>query len=436
MRHKILRLPVLVAVVLLAIGAGNLIVKNFLATSLIAYGEDEATRSRAAAYAPANPEVAAARGKFLLYRAEPPRPGEGIAELERAARLSPRDYRFALELGRAYEEAGDPARAEAALARAAEMAPRYFDVRWARGNFLLRAGRTDAALDEFRLAIRLSGRDQPNERAQLNIYQGIRGAMGEGPELLRRVTPPDEVSQSYLAGFYAAQGRLDPAMEIWRRLPESSGEVARDLSVRLLEGLQTAGRFAEEREVWGRLERMMRVSPAAGLVTNEGFERAPLAESLPALINPMLGFDWILRKHPEVRVNRTRYDKYGGGWSLQLTFPASMSAGFDHATQLIAIEPGRNYRLSFFAKRRNISLEESRAPYVELSDAIDPARLTLRIRLPAGEAGWTRYSADFAAPAGTRGVRVSIRCPQVLLIDPARITEAWFDDFNLEPISE
>lgn len=436
MRHKILRLPVLLAVVILAVWAGNLIVKNFLATSLIAYGEDEATRAQAVAYSPSNPEVVAAQGKYLLYRAEPPRPEEGIAALERAARLSPRDYRFALELGRAYEEAGDPARAEAALARAVEMAPRYFDVRWARGNFLLRAGKTDAALDEFRLAIRLSGREQPNERATLNIYNGIAGAVGNRPDLLRRVTPPDEASQSYLAGFYATHEQLDPAMEIWRRLPESSGEIARNLHVQLLGALQTAGRFAEEREIWRRLERLMSVSPAAGPVTNEGFERAPLGEALPALINPGLGFDWILRKHPEVRVNRTRYEKHGGVWSLQLTFPASMSMGFDHASQLIAIEPGRSYRLSFFAKLRNISVEENRAPYVELSDAGDPARLSQRIALPAGEADWRSYSITFTAPAETRGIRVSIRCPQVLLIDPARITEVWFDDFNLEAISE
>jgi hypothetical protein len=161
-----------------------------------------------------------------------------------------------------------------------------------------------------------------------------------------------------------------------------------------------------------------------------------MGEALPALINPGLGFDWILRKHPEVRVSRTRYEKHGGAWSLQLAFPASMSMGFDHASQLLAIEPGRSYRLRFFAKLRNVSAEANRAPYVELADAGDPTRLSQRAMLPAGEAEWRPYTIEFTAPAETRGVRVSIRCPQILLIDPARITEAWFDDFKLEMISQ
>ena len=187
MRHRILRLPVFLAAVVLAVWAGNLIVRHFLATSLIAYGEDGETRARAAAWAPGNPEVLGAQGKYLLYRAEPPRMAEGIAALEAAARLTPRDYRFALELGRAYEEAGDAARAEAALGQAAEMAPRHFDVRWARGNFLLRAGRVEAALEEFRQAIRLSGREAPQERATLNIYNGIAGALSDWREAVRRL---------------------------------------------------------------------------------------------------------------------------------------------------------------------------------------------------------------------------------------------------------
>jgi cytochrome c-type biogenesis protein CcmH/NrfG len=132
------RLPLLIAVIVLAEWLGVFIVKNFLAAALIAYGRDEASRDLAAGYAPSNPLVVAAWGEFLLYRADPPQAEAGIAELRRAAALSPRDYRFWLELGRGDETIGEDARAEQALRRAVELAPRYFETRWALANFLLR----------------------------------------------------------------------------------------------------------------------------------------------------------------------------------------------------------------------------------------------------------------------------------------------------------
>jgi tetratricopeptide (TPR) repeat protein len=167
------RLPLLLAVLALSLWLGNFIIRNFLAASLIAYGEDSASREQALAYAPSNPAVAAARAKYLLYRAEPPRPAEAIAELERAASLSPRDYRYWLELGRAHDSLGDAARAESALRRAVELAPRYFDAQWALANSLLRAGKSQPAIEAFQRAMALSGRDRPDEKAVFNSMRRV-----------------------------------------------------------------------------------------------------------------------------------------------------------------------------------------------------------------------------------------------------------------------
>ena len=59
-RDTLKRLPLLAAALLLTGGLGPFIVRNFLATSLIAYGEDAASRDLAVSYAPSSPEVAAA----------------------------------------------------------------------------------------------------------------------------------------------------------------------------------------------------------------------------------------------------------------------------------------------------------------------------------------------------------------------------------------
>ena len=50
--------------------------------------------------------------------------------------LSPNDYRFWMSLGTAYEQAGDPAKAEHALRRAVALAPSYAYPHWYLGNLL------------------------------------------------------------------------------------------------------------------------------------------------------------------------------------------------------------------------------------------------------------------------------------------------------------
>ncbi len=435
------RLPLLIAVIALAVGLGNFIVKNFLAASLIAYGDTDASRDLAADYAPSNPLVIAARGKYLLYRAEPSRPEEAVAELQRAVVASPRDYRFWLELGRAYESVGEVARAEKALQRAVELAPRYFETRWTMANFRLRTGKTEASLDDFREAIILSGRDaaRPDEQATLNVYGAIAGALGANLEALQRVTPTNNGAQAHLTGFLATHGApasLDVAIDLWRRLPMGDEASYRRASFQLIRELQGRGCFTDAREVWDGIERLASADGAlvvtsqqTNLMTNAGFERAPISERFTEFADSLTGFDWIIGRHAEVRARRTDSEKHGGAYSLQLTFAASMRSGFQEVSQIVAVEPAQGYRLSYFVKTRNVP---SDAPFVEIADAIEPASFALRSVVPGGTNDWNGQSIAFTIPASTRGLRLTIRGPQIAAIDPTRIAEVWLDDFKLE----
>ena len=79
------RFPLLIAVLALAAWAGNFIIKNFLAASLLAYGQMGDGSAAAVRYAPANSEVLAARARYLLYGADEPRSEEAIAVLDPAS---------------------------------------------------------------------------------------------------------------------------------------------------------------------------------------------------------------------------------------------------------------------------------------------------------------------------------------------------------------
>ncbi|MCG3162158.1 MAG: hypothetical protein JMDDDDMK_03398 [Acidobacteria bacterium] len=429
------RLPALIAVIALAVWLGNFIIKNFLAASLIAYGEDGASRDQALVYSPSNPLVVAARAKFLLYRADPPREEEAIAELQRATMLAPRDYRFWLELGRAYENTGAADRAEKALRRAVQLAPRYFETRWAFANFLLRAGKTEAALNDLREAVALSGgvAPYPDRAATMNALNTVAGVLGNDLGALRGILPADNVSQIYLAEFLANHDALDQALEIWRRSSADGRGHYRRLLFQLLPATQSKGRFAEMRGIWqslmtlegGGLE-----NSADNLMINSGFERPPLSDKYPSLASPPTGFDWTMRHHPEVAARRDSVEKKTGSYSLRLTFNSAMNSEFENISQLVLVEPSRTYRLSYFVKSKQIPSQEP--PYVEITDAMDAAIFNLRSPAPSGTTEWIEQSLVFSAPENTRAIRLTIRSPRLGVVDRLRIGEVWFDDFKLK----
>jgi len=438
------RLPLLIAVLALAVWAGNFIIKNFLAASLLAYGRQSESTAAAAGYAPANPEVLAARARYLLYRADEPRPEEAIAALQQATAASPRDYRYWLELGKAYDSQGQPQQAESALERAVSLAPRYFEPRWALANSRLRAGKADAALKDFREAIALSGggygnaSPQPDRNVTLNAFNAINGALGMNLEALRSVIPADSAARSYLAEFLATHEALDQALEIWRILPTDDLNSYRSLAAQLTRELQGKNRFHEAREVWQKLSDAEGILPedSPNLIANPGFEQTPLREKYVGVIDLGEGFDWVIRRHTEVRAARSTEAARSGSYGLRLVFTASMNSAFQEVSHLAAVEPARQYRLSYFAKTKNLSSLPNETPFVEITDAANPAAFSLRSVAPSGTTEWSEQAIGFTTTENTRGLRLTIRAPQVKTIDRGRLPELWLDDFKLEKINQ
>ena len=128
------RLPIFIVILSLACWLGWHVTKGLIARSLLAYRQDGASRALAVEYAPTNPMTHAAWGKYLLYRAEAPQLAQGLASLQRAASLTPNDYRYQLELARAY----------AANARTKEAAYIASDVRQPEKTLPLRTRASEA----------------------------------------------------------------------------------------------------------------------------------------------------------------------------------------------------------------------------------------------------------------------------------------------------
>jgi Tfp pilus assembly protein PilF len=414
---------ILIITLTLALWLGSFVIKQLSATSLIAFGETAESREQAVAYAPGHPAVLAARGKYLLYRAETPDPSAGIAALGRAVQAAPFDYRFWLELGRGYESDGQVAAAERAFQQALQLAPRYFETHWTLANFHLRSGRVEESLQQFRQALELSGEAtgaelrQTKTRAALNAFEAITQALGLNFAALRQLTPADGYSQAALAKYLADHQALDPALEIFRALAPQQQLSERAALESLLAAAQAQHRYHEARALW-----LAFALADDSLIYNGGFEHE--FNSLPA------GFDWSLpAPHAEARVRRDDAQAHTGRFALRLTFAMQMQSELHSYGQLLVVEPQRQYRLRYFVKTVKAP---DRAPYLEITDAAQPQLFALRSPVPAGTNEWREQALVFTTPAETRALRLVIRAPQLLEVNTGNIAEVWLDDFSLE----
>lgn len=438
------RLPLLIAVLALAVWAGNFIVKNFIASALIVYGQTAESLDLAAEYVPGNAEVLVARARYSLNQADLPRIAEAIADLRQAVQLSPNDYRYHLELGKAYDVNGQTPEAEAAIQRATELAPLYFEARWALANLRLRAGKTETSLEDFRQAVALSGSlygnaaPPPDRNAMLNAYNAIAGALGMNLAALRRITSADSAAQAYLSEFLSSHDAMDQAVEVWRRLPAENSITYKTLVAQLTRELQAKNRFSEAREVWQKFSAIegVQTGDANNLIANPGFELTPLREKYATEVDLGEGFDWAIRRHTEVRAIRNNLAAHSGSYGLHLSFNASMSSGFGEISQLIAVEPSRQYRLSYFVKTKNVPSSPTETPFIGITDEANPTLFNLHSVVPSGTNDWSEQSITFSVPESTRGLRLTIHAPQLKRIDSLRIAELWMDDFTLSQYRE
>src|SRR5918911_4151133 len=145
------RVLLVVPVAFVAVGAW-LGVRWCFADEIAQWVPDRNAALLAERWAPDDPQAQYTLAKMSELTFEPDALAEAAARYERAAALTPNDYRAWLELGRVRGLVGDREGSERALRRSVELAPTYPEPRWYLGNLLLREGRDEEAFAELRRA--------------------------------------------------------------------------------------------------------------------------------------------------------------------------------------------------------------------------------------------------------------------------------------------
>jgi tetratricopeptide (TPR) repeat protein len=375
----------------------------------------------AAKYSPRDPLIHWQRGGVYFEAASEDfaerRLEAAIAELRKAAQMSPEDYRVWLSLGRALDRSGGTTEARSAFDKALQLAPNHFETRWALGNHLLRAGDRDGSFAQMRLAL-------ANRHSALPLVFDYAWAVfqGDGKAIAAALSPPLAVKSQMIA-MLISRGKVEDGLHLWR---EIGSPKVKDVQ-RVTESLVNIGRFAIAYDIWAsaKILDQNRPSPEAGsLLANGGFEqKVTLNSSTPF-------YEWRVTPGGLMRVSLDQKDSLEGNYSLRYSFNLDSNTAFTMASQTVPAKPNKRYCLSFFA--RTEELESLSTPFVEIYDSADLKRAhAATSEIQIGDNEWTEYEIAVDTKPATEALTVRLQ-RQPCSEEPCPIAgRIWFDGIKL-----
>ena len=372
----------------------------------------------AARWAPDDPVVrwqlgAAARRDFTANSIQ-----ETLREFEIAVQLSPNDFRYWEELGRALEMTGDREGAEKALRRAIFLAPNYYHPHWRLGNLLLRSNRYEEA---FQHLFRAADANQDLWPQVINLaWQAYDGDV----DRIANEACKDPNVRVLFATYLVGLKRYDDALRLWKTLPQDVQAKVIGSARNLRKTLLDAKQFRAALEIHRDLEPRDAV-PDPEIFLNGGFEDLI---TLP-VTRP---FGWTIGSNVQAQILIIN-EGHEGRRSMQIVFSATNRLERVNASQTIVVQPNAKYHLEFYA--RTDKLNSASTPVVTIVDLKDGKGIANSAALPTGTNAWQKYSIDFTMTDGD-GVVMMIGCPPCPVGDICPIFgTVWYDDFILQRTS-
>ena len=340
-----------------------------------------------------------------------------VRSLEEAVRYAPEDYRYWLELGRAYEQVESYEKAEKALQRAAQIAPNYSNVHWQIGNYYLRRGEDAKAFP----ALRKSAETSAVYREQ--VFSVVWDYFEKDKPKIEQLAGDKPDMHAGLAKFYAAKELPEDSLRIWNTLAEEDKARNQDIARLITQALYDKRFFRSSIE----FVRQLGIEPQAQAETvqNGGFE-APIAIDARDSF-----FGWKYSKKDKIDINTDPMKKKEGSKSLRFTLNGFNGLEIKNFMQLVAVQPNKKYRLTFWLKTEE--LKSGGTPLLEILNANDEKIITTSPAFPTGTLDWTLQTVEFTTPPNLEAV--ALRIDRAYCGDACPIVGTfWVDDFKLQAI--
>lgn len=370
-------------------------------------------------WAPGDPLAHWRLGSFLEKSFSAENMAAAVNEYQTAVRLSPNDYRYWMELGRALEASGDRENGEKALRRAVALAPAYSQPRWHFGNLLLREGKYDQAFEQLGHA---AESDNQMRRQVFDLAMQI--FAGDVNEIAKAacVSP---AARLQFANYLVSAQKISDAMRMWGAVSAADRKAQPDLSKEFEQALITARQFRAVLAVRQEIEPDTNAAQPEQ-VSNAGFE-SELKFSGTNI------FDWSIISRGSAQVSADSH-AHSGNKSLRILYRASATLDKVPVSQTVVVESGASYRFECYMRSEDII--SPNAPVLTVFDAVDGAILGSSKPVPTGTHDWQLVTFDFTTNQQHDGITIGFsRAPcaegQICPI----FGTVWYDDFNLKRLT-
>jgi tetratricopeptide (TPR) repeat protein len=373
---------------------------------------DLADLQRAARLSPANADFRNRLGRYFTFAA--PNPQAALDHYQSAVRLNPHQASYWLDLASAQQVSGNPAGQLEAIQAALRAEPTAPHVAWEAANFFLVAGDQDQALREFRVVI---ANDLSLATAALQYCWRVRPDV---ELLLRDVVPPRPDPLIAFLTLLATKHETEGTIKTWDRLVQLHEKFAPRYLFEHVSYLLQARRPDAAMAAWEQ---------ASGLLGLSGY--LPTPDNL--VVNPDFsldilngGFDWTYVNRRGVRPLLDPADFREGHRSLSIAFegPGINDAGIQ---QLIPVRGGTTYDFSAYYK--SSEFEGAGGPQIVLRDAYSGVPLFASDPLTDANI-WKEVQSEVTVPGSTTLLALAIeRFPAG---SPIR-GKLWLDSFALSP---
>ena len=298
--------------------------------------------------------------------------------------------------------------------RACGLAPHYAFPRWHLGNFYLRQGRVAEAFAELRSSA------ESNRTYREQVFSLAWDYFDKDSAKVEELAADNTESRVNLALFFAARGRGDDALRVWNTLSETDKGANPETAKSIAHGLFIQRLFPQALEFARQLG--IDADARAETVTNGGFEQS-LNNQEDARFGWQTG-----RTDSKIDVAADSSVRHSGARGLKVSFRNYVKPDLYAIFQTIAVEPNRNYMLSFWV--RTEGLKSSGPPLFEIVNANDNKPLAASEQFETGTRDWEKYSVGFRTAENCTGI--TIRTARTFCGEQCPIVGVfWYDDFEI-----
>ncbi|HEX4900166.1 MAG TPA: tetratricopeptide repeat protein [Pyrinomonadaceae bacterium] len=372
---------------------------------------------RAVAWAPRDPHAHWKLGAIMERKLPADQLPQALAEFEKAASLSPNDYRFWMDFGTALEQAGEVERAEKVLRRSVELAPSYAYPRWYLGNLFLRSGRYPEAFAELRRASEADPTFQPQ------LFNSAWAVYSDDIQALTSAVGSTGTARAGFAQYLIGFQRFDDGIRLWKSLNENERRANREAGEAIVKSLVASQRYHQAADVSNDLAPAS-VHSAEGKFVDGGFESG-LGYREGSI------FGWKVTSTSQAQIGIDPAQGYQSERSLRLLFQVRTRLDAVNVSQLIPIAPDTTYELEYAVKTQK--LDSADLPTVAVFDEVEGKLLVKSEEAPGGSSDWKVVKLSFKT--GPKTQAITIRLQRTACAPEASCPiygTVWYDNFNLQ----